>query len=193
MIYYHKISIEENNLLYGPGKRLVIWTQGCSIRCKGCNNKHLWDRNGAKTISKELFLEQFFSFKGIDGITLLGGEPTDQLDELHPVIKAIKEKGYSVILFTGHEIEDFISNQEKEFISYCDLIICGPFDINKLNIFLHFRGSTNQRVIINSLRYYNYQIQDGDNTVLLDIENDGTITNKGFPDNDFIQEIKKFS
>lgn len=193
MINYYKISIEENNLLYGPGKRVVIWTQGCSIRCKGCNNKHLWNVADAKKISKELFLEQFFSFKDIDGITLLGGEPTDQIDELLPIIRVIHNRGFTVVLFTGHEIEEFKSYIEKNFISLCDLIICGPFDINKLNIYLHFRGSTNQRVIKNSPKFFDYPILDGDNTVLIDIENDGTIINKGFPDTEISEEIEKFS
>jgi anaerobic ribonucleoside-triphosphate reductase activating protein len=192
MIYYHKISVEENEILYGPGKRLVLWTQGCSIKCRGCNNKHLWSVKGAKTISEELFLDNFFSLDGIDGITLLGGEPTDQINSLFIVIKEIRSRGYSVILFTGHEIEDFKSVFEQTFIAFCDLIICGPFMIDKVDLYLHFRGSTNQRIIKNSSRFKDYIILDGNNIVLLDIQKDGIITNKGFPDNDIIEEIIKY-
>jgi anaerobic ribonucleoside-triphosphate reductase activating protein len=126
---YYDIIVEENELLYGPGKRLVLWVQGCSIRCKGCTNQHLWSREGAKKISSKDLIVLISGYPDLEGITLLGGEPADQLDELIPVMKWSKHNNLSVILFTGYEIEDFLQPNEIEFITYTDLVICGPFQL----------------------------------------------------------------
>lgn len=45
----NKIQYPVYNL--GEGKRIGIWVQGCSIECKGCINKTLWNNNGGKGIS----------------------------------------------------------------------------------------------------------------------------------------------
>lgn len=181
MIRYHAVTDEENNQLYGPGKRVVIWTQGCSLRCEGCTNQHLWDRTKGKDITAKELID-ICSRDEIDGITLHGGEPIEQLDELFPVVKAIHESNKSVILFTGYEIEELTTDKQKEFLSLCDLIKCGRFDKAKLNRYLHFRGSDNQRIIIISDRFKNYKIHDGQNVVLLTITLDGEVNLKGFPD-----------
>lgn len=193
MIYLYDISIENQENLYGPGKRIVIWTKGCSIGCNGCTSKHLWSRDNAKEYTQAELIDYCMSQQGIEGITLHGGEPTDQLLELLPVLIELKKNGLSVILFTGKEIEDFKTNDELLFIKQCDIVKCGPFDIAKTNRFLHFRGSTNQRIVNISDRYKDYQFIDGLNVVLIDIHNDGIIINKGFPDHDIEKLISEFS
>lgn len=193
MIYYHDITIEENNILYGPGRRIVLWTQGCTIRCKGCTNKHLYSREGAKTMTSHELMERCMQTPHIEGITLHGGEPTDQIEDLLPVIKKLHESNFSIILFTGREIEELNSKIQLEFLQQCDLVICGPFVQSKLNRNLHFRGSENQRVIKIGDRFANYQIHDGLNMVLLEINDDGIIINKGFPDEQIHQLINDLS
>jgi anaerobic ribonucleoside-triphosphate reductase activating protein len=192
VIYYHDITLEENNFLYGPGKRLVIWTQGCSIRCFGCTNAHLYSREGAKRISSDA-LKTIVLQASIEGITFHGGEPSDQFEALLPVVEAAHQKGLNVVLFTGREIEDLGSPLQQRFLESCDLVKCGPFDITKLDRYLHLRGSTNQRIIKCGNRLANYEIEDGFNVVLLDVDNDGIIVNKGFPDERIDQMIDDVS
>ncbi|MDR3185493.1 MAG: radical SAM protein [Christensenellaceae bacterium] len=127
-------------MLYGPGKRVVIWVKGFFLKCEGCTNLHLWEREGGKDITAT-DLAALCLKDGIDGITLHGGEPTEQHEELLPAINAIHEAWKTVILFTGYEIQELISDKQKEFLSCCDLIICVRFEIAKLNRRLHFRGS----------------------------------------------------
>lgn len=189
MIRYHAISIEENDLLYGPGKRVVLWVQGCSLHCDGCTNEHLWDKNGGKDISAEE-LVRLCLHDEIEGITLHGGEPAEQIDSLLPAIKTIHDAKKSVILFTGYEIEEFTAENQKEFLIYCDLIICGRFDIKKLNRYLHFRGSDNQRIIKNTNRFKDYEIRDGQNMVLMQFDFDGDIIVKGFPDAELLSSVR---
>ena len=193
MIYLYDITVEENEHLYGPGRRIVIWTKGCTIGCFGCTSKHLWTRENAKLYTTQELIDYCINQDNIEGITLHGGEPTDQMESLMPVIKALKKHGFSVILFTGHEIEEFKSSLELEFISLCDLIKCGPFDITKVNRFLQFRGSTNQRLIKITKRYENYELKDGLNVVLLEFDKSGILINKGFPDKDMEQLIDELS
>jgi anaerobic ribonucleoside-triphosphate reductase activating protein len=187
MIRYHEYSVEEKELLYGPGKRLVLWVMGCSLRCDGCINSHLWDPNGGKIISVNE-LVGLCSPTEIEGITLLGGEPADQAEKLLPALKTIKELGKSIVFFTGYEIEELITTPQKKILDLSDIIICGRFDKSKLNYFLHFRGSSNQQVILNSERYKNYKIKDGHNTVVVSISDKGEVVCKGIPD----EEMKSF-
>jgi anaerobic ribonucleoside-triphosphate reductase activating protein len=181
MIRYHTISVEDKELLYGPGKRVVLWVQGCSIHCVGCLNPHLWNPKIGYEISTD-DLATRCNAEGIEGITLLGGEPIEQAENLLPAINAIKANGKSVILFTGYEAEELISPPQHELYALSDIVICGRFDKNQINHYLHFRGSDNQRVLFPTERYKEYQLQEGQNTVILSIDNEGHIKGKGIPD-----------
>jgi anaerobic ribonucleoside-triphosphate reductase activating protein len=187
------MTIEENEHLYGPGRRIVLWTQGCTIHCPGCTNQHIWKKSGGTAYKADEIFEYCIQQENIDGITLHGGEPTDQMAALLPLLRKLKSLHYSVILFTGYEIESFTNDQQKEFISYCDLIKYGPFVISQMNRYLQFRGSSNQRIIRISERFKDYPISDGENVVLLDIDKNGIIINKGFPDEDMDNLINEFS
>ena len=72
MINIHRYEVVENEHLYGPGKRLLLFTQGCSLRCKGCTNQHLWEFGKGIDVTIEEILNQC---NDLDGITLHGGEP----------------------------------------------------------------------------------------------------------------------
>lgn len=192
MIRYHAYSIEEKDLLYGPGKRLVLWVMGCSLHCEGCFNQHLWDSKGGSEISpKEL--ADLCSEPEIEGITLLGGEPTEQAGKLLPALKKIKEMGKTIVTFTGYEIEELIAKDQKEMMALSDIIICGRFDKSKLDNYLHFRGSSNQRVILNSARYKQYVIKDGQNTVVISLTDKGEVIFKGIPDEEIMSILTKKS
>jgi len=193
MIYLYDVTVEENESLYGPGRRIVIWTKGCSIRCQGCTSQHLWSRENAKLYTTQQLIDFCLKQSNIEGITLHGGEPTDQIEALMPVIKELKKHLFSVILFTGREIEELETDQQLEFLSLCDLIKCGPFEIKKSNRFLQFRGSTNQRLIKISKRYENYQFRDGINVVILELNKNGILVNKGFPDQEMERLIDEIS
>ena len=99
MINYKTYSYEENEHLYGPGKRLLLFTQGCSLHCKGCVNKHLWQFGVGANITVE---EVLGLCQDVEGITLHGGEPLDQSEGVLEIVKALKSVGKTVILFTGY-------------------------------------------------------------------------------------------
>lgn len=185
MIRIQKHMIVENEHLYGPGKRLLIYLKGCSLHCKGCINPHLWSFDGGQQIAEEEIL-QLCQKEKVDGITLHGGEPLDQAVELLKIVKLIKENGLSVILFTGYNKKELNSYQNMIW-NLSDIVIAGRFIFEKRNTNLQFRGSTNQRVYVHKGIYSGYKIKDGFTTAIVTIDDKGNLDVNGF----LTENIKK--
>ena len=132
MINYKTYSYEENEHLYGPGKRLLLFTQGCSLRCKGCVNQHLWQFGVGAHITVEEVLELC---QDVEGITLHGGEPLDQSEGILEVVKALKNAGKTVILFTGYQYKELSKLSQKRAWGLSDLVISGRYVESKRNIY----------------------------------------------------------
>lgn len=141
----------------GPGIRMAIWLQGCTINCKGCSNKEMIPIEEKMVVSVEVLYKLIIKCKekySIEGITLLGGEPFIQPDGLFELIKLCKTNNISVICFTGFIYERLIS-EYNELLSMIDILIDGPFMINKLDFKRRLIGSQNQRVLKLTDRYKN--------------------------------------
>jgi anaerobic ribonucleoside-triphosphate reductase activating protein len=124
-----------------PGKiSLAIYFSGCSIRCKDCQNRELWDPKGGNKKSINELLKQINDHPLAEAVVFLGGEPTDQLNFLINLCEKIKNK--EKVLYTGREFE----NLPASLLKNLDMIICGPYRSD-----LHVGGwpaSSNQRVLI---------------------------------------------
>ena len=156
--------IENNNPIYGPGKRTVIWFRGCSIRCKNCINPELWNRDSNSNKS----IEEVISKISDDGVTLLGGEPLDQ-EDIELLIDELKSLNKTIILFTGYSKRSY-DDRKKRITNKCDVVISEPF-INELkDDTLYLRGSTNQIITINS-NVYNMDDFNKDNIMEIEILN----------------------
>ena len=93
----------------GPGLRWAIWFQGCSIRCPGCCNPHYFTPDGGDLVSVQKLIDDITKAKdefGIEGITLLGGEPTEQAVPATALAVAARHMGLSVLMFTGRLLEE---------------------------------------------------------------------------------------
>lgn len=191
MINYKTYSYEENEHLYGPGKRLLLFTQGCSLRCKGCVNKHLWQFGVGANITVEKVLELC---QDVEGITLHGGEPLDQSEGVLEIVKALKSVGKTVILFTGYQYKELSKSSQKRVWSLSDLVVSGRYIEEKRNIYLQFRGSTNQRVYRHKGKYKDYQIKDGKSVAVIRLNENGKMQSRGFRNQELeelLQEITK--
>lgn len=73
MIRIHRIVFRTQ--AEGPGLRLAVWVQGCRAACPGCYAAALWDERGGEEIAVEQLCREITAADGIEGITLLGGEP----------------------------------------------------------------------------------------------------------------------
>mgnify|MGYP001209303540 CR=1 FL=1 len=161
-------SYLSDSIVDGPGLRLVLFTQGCPHRCRGCHNPstHL-NVGGYKQDLNEL-LAVYEANPLLEGITLSGGEPLLHAAALAPFAAAIRERDGDVILYSGFTLEQirkmmrgespgekfsrmkmFKPDPEgiKALMGQTDILIDGPFVENKRNIDLLFRGSENQRLI----------------------------------------------
>lgn len=139
----------------GIGTRFAIWVQGCSIRCKGCANSHMWDVSSGTSYNVGEFIDLIKSYKSkIEGLTWLGGEPTEQIEAVTEISKAVQKIGLSVILFTGYEYSVLKENSDfQELVKYIDILIDGKFEQDKIDYSRPWVGSSNQNYHFLSSRY----------------------------------------
>lgn len=141
-------GIEPSSIVDGPGFRYTIFFQGCSHHCDGCHNKATWDFAGGTNKSTDELMEDIARNPYIDGITLSGGEPFDQPEELLSLLCALKEKHYHVIAFSGYTFEQLLAKKDTAAcLNHIDVLIDGEYMSSKRTLSLRFRGSSNQRVI----------------------------------------------
>ncbi|MDK2919743.1 MAG: anaerobic ribonucleoside-triphosphate reductase activating protein [Candidatus Petromonas sp.] len=155
-------QITRDSIVDGPGLRGVIWTQGCRHKCKGCHNPSTHDFNGGFLMDTEDIIEELKSLRLHRGITFSGGEPFEQPIACLEIAKSAKLMGLDIWCYTGYTFEELINKKgEKykkawaEFLKYIDVLVDGPFVLEKKNLLLKFRGSENQRIldVKKSLKY----------------------------------------
>jgi len=144
--------LEPQSTIYGPGNRFVIWTQGCTLGCKGCWNEQFWPETGGKARHIDDLAQEILATKDIEGITLLGGEPFQQLAAVRNLIETVKQHGLTVFLYTGYEKKEFTEAMWETYHA-CDIVVAGRFRESLRSTFLQWRGSSNQVVDFPSPTY----------------------------------------
>lgn len=145
---YHNIT--HDDMLNGQGLRVVLWVSGCNHCCPECQNPITWDINGGIDFDKEAENELLSDLKKnyVEGVTFSGGDPLhpQNRDEITYLAKKIKQEFPSkdIWLYTGYLWEE-INN--LEIIKYLDVVVDGPFKKELKDQKLHWKGSSNQRVI----------------------------------------------
>ncbi|MDC4239011.1 anaerobic ribonucleoside-triphosphate reductase activating protein [Clostridium tertium] len=146
-------KIRKFDVSNGPGIRTTLFVSGCTNNCEGCFNKDLQDFNYGDKWTKETE-EEFIGYvknPNVKGVNILGGEPMEQIQDkdLFNLLKRIKEETKkSIWLWSGYLYEDIIKNENRlSILSLADVLIDGRFEIDKRNMSLKYRGSSNQRVI----------------------------------------------
>ena len=153
-------TIKNCDIANGPGVRVSLFVSGCTHRCKGCFNEVAWDFDYGEEFTQQT-IDDILSMLRPDhirGLTLLGGEPFEPQNQ-GPVVELLRQvrKKYpdkSIWAFSGYVFDkDILSGRlgpweiTKEFLSYLDVLVDGPFVEAKKNLSLRFRGSENQRLI----------------------------------------------
>jgi anaerobic ribonucleoside-triphosphate reductase activating protein len=154
--------------------------QGCSIRCPGCINPQLFSFDGGHEVDSELLIEEAI-VAGVEGITLLGGEPFDQPDEVAAIAQKAQTNGLGVITFTGYSVENLRGDDRMHsLLSATDLLIDGPYEKDSPEQRRALVGSSNQRFIYLSNRYKGYEPEHARNRIELRIQADGSVEMAGF-------------
>lgn len=143
----------------GTGVRASLFVSGCMHHCKGCFNQETWNYKYGKpfTAVTEAELIEALSPEYIAGLTLLGGDPTEPGHQqvLLPLLRRIRKElpKKTVWVYSGYVYEDFLPggraycDATEEYLSLIDIMVDGPFILEKKDISLRFRGSSNQRII----------------------------------------------
>ena len=142
----------EESIVDGPGIRFVIFMQGCPHNCYGCHNPDTHDPNGGYDMSIDEIVTKISNNPLIDGVTISGGEPFWQADKLIKLVYKLKEMKYNILVYSGYTFEELVEKAKKDqniknLLLTIDTLIDGPFELEKKDYNLDFRGSSNQRVI----------------------------------------------
>jgi anaerobic ribonucleoside-triphosphate reductase activating protein len=136
----------------GPGLRTAVWVQGCTIRCPGCFNPHLWAFRGGIRHRPEEIVDRVLA-AGTEGITLLGGEPFDHAAGLAVVAAGVQAAGLSVMTFSGYTLEQLTTAVAAgrpdlaALLEHTDLLVAGPFLADRIDTRRPWVGSTNQEFV----------------------------------------------
>ena len=141
--------------ILGPEERVVVWTQGCSIKCKGCMSKHTWEFDKSKKKDINKFVENLKKYNS-NAITISGGEPFDQKNFFF-FLKELRKNGFNdILVYSGYRYE-YIKKGFIDYLYYIDVLITEPFEYgNESEKF--YKGSDNQKAIIfNKKIFYKYK------------------------------------
>jgi anaerobic ribonucleoside-triphosphate reductase activating protein len=181
----------KESVVNGPGKRYVIWLQGCPFKCPGCFNPDFQSLKPNKLVKISTLARRILSVKTIEGITYTGGEPLLQADVLVELNQLLIKNGLSIVCYTGYtlnELQMLKNSHVSKFLSQVDILIDGRFqENNKANLL--WRGSKNQKVHFLTNRYKEYEEQvNSGGEIELFIGND-RITYTGILQNEIIQKL----
>lgn len=132
----------------GPGKRVAIWVSGCNRKCPFCANPELWERHEEQKIDVNSVADYVNALhdRGIDGITLTGGEPLDQAEELGEFVCGLQFKT-EILVFSGYRLDELrIDPVKKKFLTQIDVLVDGEYINEKNDGKAPLRGSTNQTI-----------------------------------------------
>lgn len=142
----HVLDIVPGTTVDGPGLRTSVYLAGCSHHCAGCHNPDSWHPGGGKKLTVTQIM-QVIDENGFN-VTLTGGDPLYNPPAVLPLIKAIKANGYNIWLYTGYNFEEIPALEHGLDILQCvDVVVDGKFEMALRDISLHFRGSSNQRLV----------------------------------------------
>ena len=154
-------DIKRIDVANGPGGRGSLFVSGCTHHCKECFNPETWDFGYGKLFDEKAEDEiiQYLKPDYIKGLTLLGGDPMEKVNQqaLIPLLEKVKKEypDKSIWCYTGYDFENDIKENmlencevTKKFMSYIDVLVDGEFKLELKDLNLVFRGSSNQRIIM---------------------------------------------
>ena len=147
-MYIDRILFPVHSL--GMGNRIVLFTMGCNRYCKGCSNPELWEmkKENEYDVKKILsHVDSILKVKQVDGVTITGGEPFLQAQELYELTKGLKERNLEMIVFSGFLLEQLQKKEtEHAVLKLIDILIDGAYEADKNDKKSALRGSTNQTI-----------------------------------------------
>jgi len=145
MIHLNKMHFPVTAL--GPGERIGIWVQGCSLRCPGCISQDTWERGTGGVPVSDVMAALEGWLPQADGITISGGEPFEQPEALVEILESLREvfRG-DILVFSGFDWEQ-LQREHGDLLGrgWIDGLISGPYR-QEAGQSLPLRGSDNQEL-----------------------------------------------
>ena len=121
--YIH--SIETMGLVDGPGIRVVVFMQGCPLRCLFCHNPETWNKKSDNKMTSKEIVDEVRKYRPYiekdGGVTFSGGEPLLQTEYLLEMLKMCKNAGLHTCIDTSGT--GYSKEYLDEVLKYTDLVI----------------------------------------------------------------------
>ena len=142
------------DVVNGEGTRCTVFVSGCEHLCKGCHNTTSWDASKGhlfdQAIEDRIIADLGDQRIHRDGLSLSGGDPLfpPNVPAILKLVQRVKQTypDKDIWLWSGYTLET-LTPEQKEVIDYVDVLIDGKFELEKRNLSLPWRGSSNQRII----------------------------------------------
>ena len=161
-LYDYRINIRTAGPSVQDNLRSELYFAGCRKAeegdpCRGCFNYQLWQREQGSQISIQAIVDRLEDMCSVKSVTIVGGEPTDQLEGLIELCKLLKRYNYHVLVISWHTYEDMLKEnpeQYEQLFDTIDVLVDGQYDEHQriyddthTNVMRSFIGSNNQKVV----------------------------------------------
>jgi anaerobic ribonucleoside-triphosphate reductase activating protein len=161
----------------GPGTRFVIWLQGCTLGCAGCFNPGT-HAAGGEALAVGALLDELAAARGIDGLTLSGGEPMQQAPAALELLLGARRLGLSTLMFSGYRREELAAQAlGPAVLSHLDVLVDGRYLAGE-RVGAGLRGSANQQLHILTGRHSRADVE-ATPTAEVRIARDGSVVLTG--------------
>ena len=153
-------EIKKCDIANGEGVRVSLFVSGCTHHCRGCFNPETWDFGFGQPFTEKAEEEILLALEPnyINGLSLLGGEPFEPENqrELLPFLRKVKERfpTKNIWCYTGYLFDKELLSESRakceytgEMLKLIDILVDGEFHLEKKDVSLAYRGSSNQRII----------------------------------------------
>ena len=178
----------------GPGRRAVVWFQGCTLGCPKCIAGEMNASSHGQSLTPEELADRVIRTPSIEGVTLTGGEPFQQpLDAQLSFLQHLRVRSnLSIMCYTGYTWDQLHQGSDaslrRQILQQMDVLVDGPYVWTR-NDGHRWRGSSNQRFHFLSDRYRAWEkqwAQAMDRTLEIDLPVDGKLLLAGIPDDEFL-------
>ncbi|MCP3062353.1 radical SAM protein [Myxococcus sp. K38C18041901] len=140
----------------GPGRRFALWVQGCPLRCPGCCNPEMFAMERGTVVTVEAMAARVLATPGIEGLTILGGEPFSQAAAAAELCERVRAGGLSTLVFTGYTLAELKAQGRPEverLLASLDLLVDGRYEKDQPETRRRWIGSRNQVMHFLTPRY----------------------------------------
>jgi anaerobic ribonucleoside-triphosphate reductase activating protein len=137
----------------GPGRRVGLWVQGCTIHCPGCVSQDTWASDKTKTIAVRDLIAwcRRVAAEGFDGVTISGGEPFEQPAGLAALLEGLHRwreaaaLDFDILCYSGYPLRT-LERRHPKILALLDAIIPEPY-VDTMPVSHVWRGSRNQPLV----------------------------------------------